>query len=271
MTPEMPSCVNAVTLNLEGDAMEWLVSFSNEEAPELMNMDTFVEGMWGRFEDPTETCRAEARIHSIQQGKQLIVEYIEEFLSLIIYLRGWLESVLVYQFRDGLNQGICIADSNLAKGKETNSKAKGEDAGGQQVMEVFLQSTKEEGIPTSDKPDLVFYEINTQCNDWQRTKKRAGERTEQGGREEKRDKLAGDHPDGSVCWWKQRPRHNDSKQEPHGSRAKSSSRAAGRRETQQQHRAAHEQSLRAPQRATGKAMVELNGGLSGVDWTAELR
>lgn len=57
MHPDEPSCVNAVTLNLEGDAMEWLVSFYIEAPPpELMNTDTLVQEMQYRFEDLTETC-----------------------------------------------------------------------------------------------------------------------------------------------------------------------------------------------------------------------
>uniref|UniRef100_A0A2D4FFD5 Uncharacterized protein n=1 Tax=Micrurus corallinus TaxID=54390 RepID=A0A2D4FFD5_MICCO len=58
-----------------------------------------------------------------------------------------------------------------------------------------------------------------------------------------------------------------SKWESHGFGSKSSSRPAGRKESQQQHRAAHELE---PERATGKEMEELSGGLSGADQTAEL-
>lgn len=45
MHPDKPSHVNAVTSTLEGDAVEWLASLYNEEDPELMNMNTFMQEM----------------------------------------------------------------------------------------------------------------------------------------------------------------------------------------------------------------------------------
>lgn len=53
-----------------------------------------------------ETCQAEARICSIQQGKWPVVEYTQELCSLVACLRKWFEPLLVYQFLDGLNRGL---------------------------------------------------------------------------------------------------------------------------------------------------------------------
>lgn len=83
--------------------MEWLVSLYDVGAPELMNVNALMQEMQYRFEDRTETCQAEDRIRSIWQGKRPVVEYIREFCSLVVHLKGWPEPLVVYQFWDGLN------------------------------------------------------------------------------------------------------------------------------------------------------------------------
>lgn len=83
-----------------------MVSLRDEGAPELTNVDTLMQKLWYRFEDPTETCWAEAKICSIRQGKQPVTENIQEFRSLVAHLRDWPEPLLVYQSQDRLNREL---------------------------------------------------------------------------------------------------------------------------------------------------------------------
>ncbi|KAK9407417.1 Retrotransposon-derived protein PEG10 [Crotalus adamanteus] len=87
--------VNAISMNLEGDAMEWLVSLFDEVAPELHDVDPFMQELQNPFEDPTETRKADAKIRTIRQGKRTVAEYIREFCSLVAQVRWWPKHMLV--------------------------------------------------------------------------------------------------------------------------------------------------------------------------------
>lgn len=65
MHPDKPSHVSAVTSNLERNTVKWLVSLYDEGAPKMMNVDTLMQELWNRLEDPMETRWAEAKILSI--------------------------------------------------------------------------------------------------------------------------------------------------------------------------------------------------------------
>lgn len=48
----------------------------------------------------------EARIHSLKQGKQPLMEYIQDFCHLARLLRNWPECMLVHHSREGLNKKL---------------------------------------------------------------------------------------------------------------------------------------------------------------------
>lgn len=70
----------------------------NEGAPELGNINAFLEGLRARLWDPTQARWAESKIYSIKQGNRSMDEYIQEFCSLAGKVRVWPKHLLVYQF-----------------------------------------------------------------------------------------------------------------------------------------------------------------------------
>lgn len=44
--------VRCTTMTLEGNAVEWMVSLHNDDAPELRSFDWFMMALCKRFEDP---------------------------------------------------------------------------------------------------------------------------------------------------------------------------------------------------------------------------
>lgn len=46
--------VNAIVVNLEGEAADWVTDFHDEGAPELGNIDSFLAELRARFEDDTQ-------------------------------------------------------------------------------------------------------------------------------------------------------------------------------------------------------------------------
>lgn len=77
--PNDGSQVNVILVNLEGEVAEWLVSLYDEAAPELHDVDDFMQELWNRFEDPTKARKADMRAWRIKQGKRPVAEYIREF------------------------------------------------------------------------------------------------------------------------------------------------------------------------------------------------
>lgn len=55
--------VHIRAVNLNKSALEWLVSLHYKDAPELVNLNAFMQALQERFKDP------EAHIHSLKQGK----------------------------------------------------------------------------------------------------------------------------------------------------------------------------------------------------------
>ncbi|KAG8134770.1 hypothetical protein E2320_007855 [Naja naja] len=50
--PDKVACINDITLNLEGEATEWVVFLHNEGTPVLGNVDAFMEELQTRVRDP---------------------------------------------------------------------------------------------------------------------------------------------------------------------------------------------------------------------------
>lgn len=54
--------VNAVTANLDGEAVEWMTKLHNEDAPEFCNTEAFMVEPRVRFEDESQALQAKAEI-----------------------------------------------------------------------------------------------------------------------------------------------------------------------------------------------------------------
>ncbi|XP_039209809.1 protein cordon-bleu-like [Crotalus tigris] len=75
--------VNAISVNLEGDAEECLVSLYDEVASEFHDVDAFMQELRNQFEDPTKARKADVRIWTIKQEKRVIADYIRDFCSVV--------------------------------------------------------------------------------------------------------------------------------------------------------------------------------------------
>lgn len=73
--------VHTVAANLEGDAARWLVSLHEGKAPELGDLNAFMQILCGWFKYPMAVHCAETHIHTLKQGKWPVVEYIQDFCS----------------------------------------------------------------------------------------------------------------------------------------------------------------------------------------------
>lgn len=58
--------MNVISVNLEGEAAEWLVSPYDEAALELYDVDAFMQELRNRFEDPAEARKANTRVWMIK-------------------------------------------------------------------------------------------------------------------------------------------------------------------------------------------------------------
>lgn len=52
MSSDDAAWVHAVASNVEGSTSRWLVSLHDERAPELTDLDTFMQALQEQFEDP---------------------------------------------------------------------------------------------------------------------------------------------------------------------------------------------------------------------------
>lgn len=79
--------MNSIAANLE-ESTEWMVALHKEEILVLGNIDTFLEGVWASFRDPTQAQWVEPEICLIWQRNRSVAEYIREFDSLAGKLGG---------------------------------------------------------------------------------------------------------------------------------------------------------------------------------------
>lgn len=105
--------ISATTDNLEGEAAEWVTQLHDEGAPELNNIDDFLQELRTRFEDMAQGHEAEEQIKAkkkmVKQRGRPAKEYVGEFQRLTGKLRHWPERLLVHYFKGGLDQEICNA------------------------------------------------------------------------------------------------------------------------------------------------------------------
>lgn len=72
-------CINTITASLEGEVADWVMFLHEEGAPELGNIDNFMEELLALFGDPLQTHKAETEIQTIWQGARPVAKYIQEF------------------------------------------------------------------------------------------------------------------------------------------------------------------------------------------------
>lgn len=58
----------------------------DEDVPELIDLDAFMQSLQEHFEDLLAACCAEAHIRALKQGKQSVMEYIQDFRRLASHL-----------------------------------------------------------------------------------------------------------------------------------------------------------------------------------------
>lgn len=71
--------IQAITENLDGEAVERVTQLHNEDTPELGNIDDFLQKLRSRFEDEAQSQEAEAEIKAIKQRGCPAKEYVREF------------------------------------------------------------------------------------------------------------------------------------------------------------------------------------------------
>lgn len=77
--PDERVMVNVVAANLEGEAAEWMTSLHDEDAPELGNVDLFLEELRAKFENESQALQAEVEICDLKQRGQLVKKFVQEF------------------------------------------------------------------------------------------------------------------------------------------------------------------------------------------------
>lgn len=101
--PSDQAMVYTVTVNLEGEAVEWVTQLHDEDVPELGNINTFLKELRAMFKDDSQALQAKAEIHEIKQRGQPTKEYIQEFRRVAGKLRQWPEKLLLHFFKEGLD------------------------------------------------------------------------------------------------------------------------------------------------------------------------
>lgn len=95
-----------MTVNLEGEAAEWVEQLHNKDVPELGNIDTFLQELRTRFKDDPETLQAEVEICMHKKRGRPAKEYVREFRRVAGKLQQWPECLLIYYFKEGLDREL---------------------------------------------------------------------------------------------------------------------------------------------------------------------
>ncbi|XP_034275328.1 uncharacterized protein LOC117666666 [Pantherophis guttatus] len=90
----------------EGEAAEWIAELHNERAPELEDMDDFIQLMRVRFSNVTQQVEAEHQITTLRQAGRPAKEFVWEFQRLAGKLRDWPEQLMVHTFKEALDPDL---------------------------------------------------------------------------------------------------------------------------------------------------------------------
>lgn len=94
--------------------------------PIINSLDAFFEAMVQLYDDPQWVAAAETALHTLQQGRQLVEDYMVDFHKWFADT-GWNEAALRYQYHQGLSKSlkdelarhkkqhltVCLADSSI--------------------------------------------------------------------------------------------------------------------------------------------------------------
>lgn len=83
-----------------------MTQLHNEGAPELGNVNDFLQELRSQFEDISHGQEPEAEIKKIKQRGCLAKEYVQEFWRIARKLRRWPELLLVHYFKTGLDKEL---------------------------------------------------------------------------------------------------------------------------------------------------------------------
>ncbi|KAK9395668.1 interleukin-4 receptor subunit alpha [Crotalus adamanteus] len=96
--------VNAVAANLEGEAANWVTNLHDDGAPELNDINLFMEQLRDQLEDESQVLMAKKEIHRLKQRGRPAKEYIHEFRRVANRLGQSLERSLIDYFKQGLDR-----------------------------------------------------------------------------------------------------------------------------------------------------------------------
>ncbi|CAI9580893.1 unnamed protein product, partial [Staurois parvus] len=90
---------------LTGEALAWASPYIEQNHGMLNDFDTFLTTMNQVFDDPNRCATAEAKLHSLRQGRHSVAEYTAEFRSWIADTT-WNPAAQKSQFRQGLSEQV---------------------------------------------------------------------------------------------------------------------------------------------------------------------
>ncbi|CAI9620092.1 unnamed protein product [Staurois parvus] len=93
---------------LTGEALAWASPYIEQNRGILNNFDTFLTAMNQVFDDPNRCASAEAKLHSLRQGRRSVAEYTAEFRSWVADTT-WNPAAQKSQFRQGLSEQVELA------------------------------------------------------------------------------------------------------------------------------------------------------------------
>lgn len=103
--------VRCVTMALEGDAADWMVTLHNN-TPKLKHYDQFMMVPCRQLDNPRAECKGRTRMKTINQWWRSVAEYTQEFNELVCHMTGWPPEVLMKCYKVGLNEELyqcCIS------------------------------------------------------------------------------------------------------------------------------------------------------------------
>ena len=90
---------------LTDEALAWASPYVEVDSHLLHGLDVFITAMSQVFDDPNRCATAEARLHSLQQGRRSVAEYAAEFRRWVSDT-NWNPAAQRSQFRRGLSEAI---------------------------------------------------------------------------------------------------------------------------------------------------------------------
>ncbi|CAI9591025.1 unnamed protein product, partial [Staurois parvus] len=90
---------------LTGEALAWASPYIEKKHGMLNDFDTFLTAMNQVFDDPSRFATAEAKLHSLRQGRRSVTEYTAEFRSWMADTT-WNPAAQKSQFRQGLSEQV---------------------------------------------------------------------------------------------------------------------------------------------------------------------